>query len=79
MGRSCQIMIEPKFKVGDVLAILGKPEKWLVIAIDRNLVVIKELGVPAMPYLLSMEKCERDWFKISRWDFELEMEVDDGT
>ena len=72
-------MIEPKFKVGDVLAILGKPEKWLVIDTGRNSVVIKELGVPAMPYFLSREHCERDWFKISRWDFELEMEVDDGT
>ena len=69
-----------KFKRGDVLAVLGKPEKWLVIAIVRNAVVIKELGVPSMPYLLSVEHCERDWFKIGRWDFEREQEVDDdGT
>ncbi len=70
-------MIEPKFKKGDVLAILGKPEKWLVLAINRKNVVIKELGVPSMPYLLCVENCERDWFKISRWDFEREMEVED--
>lgn len=72
-------MIEPKFKIGDVLAILGKYEKWLVLDISDEHAVIKELGVPSMPYFLSREHLDRDWFKISRWDFELQMEVDDGT
>lgn len=72
-------MIEPKFKVGDVLAILGKSEKWLILDISDEHAIIKELGVPGMPYFLSREHLDRDWFKISRWDFELEMEVDDGT
>lgn len=70
-------MIEPKFKIGDVLAILGRTEKWVVLDASATHVVISELGVPTMPYFLSREHCERDWFKIGTWDFELQMEVDD--
>ena len=71
-------MIEPKFKIGDVLALLWRTEKWVVIDASATHVVISELGVPTMPYLLSREHCERDWLKISRWDFKIGMEVGDG-
>ena len=68
-----------KPRVGDVIVVIGETTKWVIVNVQENTVIFKELGVPSMPYLIGIRTCERDFLRISKWDFDLEREVDDGN
>ena len=69
-------MIKPKFKIGDVIVVIGETTKWVIVKVEENTVTFKELGSPSMSYLIGVRNCERDFLRISKWDFEMQREVD---